>query len=645
MADVSIDSAAGGAQNARGTHIVVFVSDQVGYVFYSDAAASDLVYSKTTDGGATWGAAVVFESSDTAIAFGVWYDRWTPGDSGTKIHLAFFDTSIDDIWYRSLDTNGDTLGSRVTALALGSAVAGRGCFTSITKARSGYIYIAGDIDAGAERFLIRSTDGGANWSANLSTTFVEATIDECLLFPASNTGDDNDIWALYQDASTDELTLKMWDSSAASATESAEIGASMAEGTTDGTHQRGFAGSIRHSDGHLICAVNTAYDSGDLRVYDINGTGSITALTAIQVGTDDIYHPAVFIDQGTNDIYVAYNGKRDGSETLGTSTKVYYTKSTDDGATWSAGDTAYMEGAAAAVSQVWVPLSGPRFYPVWRTGNTLNGNNVNSLVFLEARSGTLSQTLGAVALSGVATNANRGTTSQTLNAVTVSAAGANAIAAAVAQTLGAVTLTGEATLDDGSLTADLAQTLAAVSVAASGSNAIAAAASQSLGTVALSGSGTNAIQAAVQQSLGTVTLSSGAKAAVAASSAVQLGSFPVSGSASSAIRAAVSRSLDTVTLSAQAGDDRITADVAVTLGDVGISADATVSQPEVEEQPQDEVIAVRGPEEFQLAHGSVVISGGGSVEVSGRAQPNKDDMKKFWRVARAAEDFRTEMRP
>lgn len=359
---------------------VVFTTADIGYQFYIDQ--TDFAYSKTTDGGATWGAAVSILANTTTVAFDIWFDQWTPGDAGTLIHTWYFTSGLDDVHYRSLDSNGDTLGTQRDVFVGATAVAGRGAFVSGTKTRSGYLYCAYDMDAGAERGLHRSTDSGTTWSANLATTFVEATLDECLLFPASNTGDDNDCWAIYHDTSANALTLKMWDSSAVAQTESATI-QTFLEGATDLTGQFGYSGSIRHSDGHLILASVSERDTvtADHQVWDINGTASITAKTAITTNIDDHYHPSVFIDQLTDDIYVAYNGKRDGLEAMGTTTKVYYTKSTDDGATWSSGDTAYMEGAAGVVVQAWAPLMGPRFYVSWRVAGTLLGNKVNSVTF------------------------------------------------------------------------------------------------------------------------------------------------------------------------------------------------------------------------------------------------------------------------
>lgn len=360
---------------------VVFVSTMVGYFFYIETGTGAFVYSKTTDGGATWGAAVTVKSAATQCAYDVWFDQWTPGDSGTKIHLTYFDVTNDDVFYRSLDTASDTLGTERTVFNGATAIAGRGNFSSITKTRSGLLYVAYDIDAGTEKGFHRSTDGGTTWSASLSSTFIEATIDQCKLFPASGTGDDDDCWALYQDASADALTLKLWDSSAAAAVESATLTA-LGENTTDLTGQYWFDGAVRHSDGHLIVVAKTAAFGapGNTVVSDVTSTSTFTTKTNVSTGTDDHAWPQIFIDQTTNDLYVAYNGKRDGSEGLGGSSKVWYSKSTDGGASWGA-EQPYMEGAVANVVQVWCPKSGPLFYCGWRVGSTLVGNAVNSVAF------------------------------------------------------------------------------------------------------------------------------------------------------------------------------------------------------------------------------------------------------------------------
>lgn len=389
MADVSIDATITSLATTRVMRGVVFTTASIGYFFYMDNDGT-FGYTKTADGGATWGAQVEIYSAGNVAGADAWFDQWTPTGTGTLIHLWYFSSSDDIVFHRTLDTATDTLGTQHTVFTGTSTAPARGVFVSGTKTRSGYLYAAFDIDAGAEKGLYRSIDAGVNWTL-LSGPFVEATIDQCLLFPASGTGDNNDCWAVYQDADADELTLKMWDSSAAGEVESAVIQA-MAENVADGTGQYGFSGSIRHSDGHLIVASMSAYDSStNHQIFDVicptATTFTITEKTAIASATDDHYRPQVFIDQNTNVVYVFYNGKRDGSETLATATKVYYTLSTDGGVSWTAGDTAYMEGTAGVVVQVYAPIMGPRLYAGWRVGTTLLGNAVNSVSLATAPAG------------------------------------------------------------------------------------------------------------------------------------------------------------------------------------------------------------------------------------------------------------------
>src|SRR5688572_30072146 len=85
MADVTVTTLLSGGGAVRAQFPIVWKSPSVGYCFYiSSTGTSDLVYKKTTDSGGTWGAEVSV-STDTVLAFGCWYDQWTPGDSGTKI--------------------------------------------------------------------------------------------------------------------------------------------------------------------------------------------------------------------------------------------------------------------------------------------------------------------------------------------------------------------------------------------------------------------------------------------------------------------------------------------------------------------------------------------------------------------------------
>ena len=319
------------------------------------------------------------DTTITALVFDVWYDKWTPGDTGTKIHIWWIEIDIDDINYRALDTSNDSFGSKIQVFAGGTAASNRANFVSGTKARGGNLYAVGTIDAAAECEFARSTDGGATWDATRVTP-QEACGDQGILFPA-NLADANDIWMLYDDISVELITLKTNDDSADSWAESATT-IPFTDETTLGTGEGGYSGSIRHSDGHLIAATHSQIDNAatDFQIWDITDGSTITQKTAITTNIDDNYYSSVFIDQNTDDIYVSYAGKRDGSETLGTTVGIYYTKSTDGGTSWTAGDTAYSE-STGNYRQNWAGMMGNRFGVVWRNDATegLLFNFVNSL--------------------------------------------------------------------------------------------------------------------------------------------------------------------------------------------------------------------------------------------------------------------------
>ena len=405
---------------------LVWTSASDGYFFYIDSD-NDFKYAKTIDGGQNWTAAVAEIDTDTtitALAFDVWYDKWTPGDSGTKIHIWWAEIDLDDINYRALDTSNDSFGNKIQVFAGATGVSARANFVSGTKARGGNLYAVGTIDAAAECEFARSTDGGATWDATRASP-QEVCGDQGMLFPGNET-DTQDIWMLYDDIDANALTLKTNDDSANSWSESSAI-ATVVENTTLGTGEYPFYASIRQSDGHLIAATHSALDlsTTDFQIWDINGAASITEKTAITTNIDDNYYSSVFIDQNTDDIYVSYAGKRDGSETLGTTVGIYYTKSTDGGTSWTAGDTAYSE-STGNYRQNWAGMMGNRFGVVWRNDATegLLFNYVNSLD-LTPVSLTFTVDTGSVSFVSAVTPGTPVSTSSVLTVNTNNAAGYN----------------------------------------------------------------------------------------------------------------------------------------------------------------------------------------------------------------------------
>ena len=243
----------------------------------------DLFYRKSSNNGRTWSAVVAIKAAAYARV-SVWFDQWTPGDSGTVIHIWAMDEASDDVHYFSLDTASDTLGNAGTEIVVFAGVSTDTSNADLTgaKSRGGKLYCVFQLDSAVEKGCYWSTDAGATWSARADP--VEATGDFLLLFPGGG-ADADDMWLVYWDVSADEVSLKTYDASLDSWSE-ASISTGMAEATWS-TSPSQWAGIINPTNNHLMLAAWSARNSatGDLLTWDINGAGSISAKTDILTDT------------------------------------------------------------------------------------------------------------------------------------------------------------------------------------------------------------------------------------------------------------------------------------------------------------------------------------------------------------------------
>jgi len=261
MADVVIEAGAYttlyGSANRGGPF---WTSPTVGYIIYVDSA-TDLVYRKTSDGGATWAAANVLVTG-AVLAYDCWADWQTPGDAGTKIHTACIDLTTNDVLYVSLDTsNGAEVIDKIEDCR------GTGTFhgtisrtyheISITKSRGGNLAVGFQYtDSGYTPFYgFYISPDGDTWTSRAALW--EDYYDHCRLFPG-NEADNQDVWAAYWDASANEISLKTFDNSGNSWSEQS-ISGSMAEAAD----YLQMDGVIRFSDGHLLFAAWNLFDSAD----------------------------------------------------------------------------------------------------------------------------------------------------------------------------------------------------------------------------------------------------------------------------------------------------------------------------------------------------------------------------------------------
>lgn len=309
-------------------HGPYWTSDQVGAIVYLNSAA-DVVARKTTDGGQTWGSAVAAEAG-TAGNGACWFDQETPTDSsGTKIHTAWCDTAAQDLSYAAFDISAGTWSTPVDInAALGVGQPSRGI--SIQKTRSGNLIVTSAVN-GTTALAYKSSDG-SSWTS-IATPY-EGSFVDLTLSASVNTGDGNDGAVIFQDTSADQISVKMYDDSADTWTETTI--ATLVE-----TGSSYMARAIRRSDGHTILAFWNATDSAaaDLELWDLNlnsiASPTCTAKTSVNTNLSEAGDCSVFINQSNDDIYVSYNVGTAYTATV----SVFYKKSSDGGSTWGSQQT------------------------------------------------------------------------------------------------------------------------------------------------------------------------------------------------------------------------------------------------------------------------------------------------------------------
>lgn len=308
------------------------------YLVYVDTG-SDVAFRKSLDNGVSWSnPTIVFAGTATNLA--VWYDRWTDdsGGLGDLIHIAYTESGADDTLYRTINTaSSDALSTQTTIFAGVSTAAGG--HLSITRAVGGNVYCKTVIDAGTEggfyRLPTANVPNGA-WDAARTVDEAIATLDQIILMPNLNptSGDNQDIMAIFWDASANEISRKLYDDSANSWSESS-IAGSMTELST-ATAFANFSCATDQDNNRLVLVAwsNTDAANADLRCWTITDAAiTETSTNVVLNSTDDQGLCSITIDED-GDWWVFYCGTSAGTETWNTNLNVYCKVSKDDGATW-----------------------------------------------------------------------------------------------------------------------------------------------------------------------------------------------------------------------------------------------------------------------------------------------------------------------
>ena len=416
----------------------VFVSDQVGYKFYVDSGGQ-CVYSKTANAGAAWAVAVQIDSSVNCFGVSVWYDRWTPGDTGNFIHILSMSTAA--LFYNRLDVTSDTrllTATPVNAVTnsgqTGTLAAGTNT-GSITKGTDGTIYMTTATGAGtADSYVVECTT-----NCGVTTSWTETGTNPLplqsyysILMPLAN----GNILLINRDITNDDILSKVWNNgtgtwSAAWTT----IDANALEAAGYGS-QFSAALNIRTGDVYLAYidmsttgafggnndSIKTAVYSGGTWTAKTNVVTNVTATPAALVDV------TIGLNAYNGDVYVGYGGRT----TAGTNTteNIYWKSSTDGMATWGT-QSAAVNVTAGDMYGVGLNMMSDRrlFVSYMRTGvTTVFGDTIAAITpattvaavgtqKTQLRASTTAQYVGgSFAIADTAT-------SRTVSSVTISEAG------------------------------------------------------------------------------------------------------------------------------------------------------------------------------------------------------------------------------
>jgi len=381
---VDADAQIAGPSHTQAGSQTVFVDDQTGYKFFRDASGI-CVYRKTTNGGTSWNAPVTVDSQTDCIAITVWYDRWTPGGTGSYIHISTMDTSLDDMFYNRLDTVGDTLllGNAPVNVSINSAnsvaTVGAGTnYNSLTKGTDGTLYMA--VADASDSYVVECTTG-----CSLTTGWIETGTnpmdlanDYSIMVPMLS----GEIMLINRDISAEDIRYKIWDNSAWSVSWTV-IDANATDNTT---YDVGMAAAVSSSTPGRIFLAYTADNAtlgtdDDVRTAYYNGsTWASTTAVVSNVASRAITGVALALDASNDEVYVGYTA-RSTAATPATG-NVYWKKSSNLMQTWDGEQGPLNSSADDFYGLDFNVLSEQRIYATWfdNTDDDLYGDTVVDII-------------------------------------------------------------------------------------------------------------------------------------------------------------------------------------------------------------------------------------------------------------------------
>lgn len=329
---------------------LVKTPSDVYYWFFFYPGDNGLYVTTSTDGGFSWSSPASLRSSAINSVVSVWYDKWTPGNTGTIIHVAYIDAVTDDVFYRPVDAASavPSLGTEVVIFAGASTGVIANMCLSITRAIGGNLYCAFDMDGGTETGFYRSTDAGSTWGSRTDVNEPPGT-DYYLLAPGF-AADNQDIICIYWDRSASEISRKLYDDSGDSWSESSIAGSMTAIATSTTSPQ--FALSVDDANNKilLVAWTNRNTVNADLRFWTIDESSITEGTNVVLNSAGSQQGCTIALNTQTGVLYVFYGGNSSASDL-----DVFYKTSSDNGASWSS-ETELSNGQGAYSFLITSPL-------------------------------------------------------------------------------------------------------------------------------------------------------------------------------------------------------------------------------------------------------------------------------------------------
>ncbi len=375
---------------------VVFTSDQNGYAFYRDNNGS-CVYSKTINGGTSWGSALTVDAQTDCIKIAVWYDQWTPGNtSDPNIHIVTANSLTDDLYYQRLDTtsldaftpiSGPVNVTDATSTNRGGSFTVESSTPSITRGTDGDLYL-GILDD-ADSFVVKcvaTCENGASWSeAGNGATAFGGFNDWLILMPLSA----GNIMAMRNHLSTDDIEYNIYsdalNSWATTSALSVDID-SNAPVNTD--YDAPFGATLNKSTGTIYLAYAAESDSlndlndgtDDIRTASFNGAIWTAKGNVLTDDSRGVVGVKLATKESTDAIYVVYTVRT--TSGVPNSGGIYWKLSTDAMTTWGTEQGPLNTETNTEIYGARVNImSTERIYASWCdcTSDDLLGNTVADL--------------------------------------------------------------------------------------------------------------------------------------------------------------------------------------------------------------------------------------------------------------------------